>query len=217
MAIIFDLDGTIINSFDVHVRLVKEAMDEVVGNNKVPISLIRENIRFPSKHLFELVGKKTKIKLTPVQMKRIISSKDDKFDINQIKKIKFYPKARELLLLLKRRKAKFCIATSMNITEFSKIEPFIKLRDICTIITAPALKHEKPDPYIINKAMKAIKSKASETFYIGDAETDYLASKNAGTRFIGVNNPDLLEKGDMYFRDIKTLYSFIKKDYTDFL
>ena len=33
MAIIFDLDGTLINSFNVHVELIKNAIDEVLGKN----------------------------------------------------------------------------------------------------------------------------------------------------------------------------------------
>ena len=217
MAMIFDLDGTIINSFEVHVKLVKEAMDEVLGHDTIPISIIRKNIRLPSKELFLLIEKRLGIKISPVKMKKIIEIKDNKFDEDQIKKIKFYPKAKELLLLLKNKRAKFCIATSMNKTEFSRINPFIKIEELCDVVTAPALKHEQPDPYIINKAMRIIKSKVSETFYIGDAETDFMASNNAGTKFIGVNNPELFGKGNKYFKDINALYNFVRKDYSYFL
>jgi HAD superfamily hydrolase (TIGR01549 family) len=217
MAIIFDLDGTLINSFDIHIRLMKKSIDEIIGKDVIPLYLIKSYIRFPSKQMLSTLSKQLKIKITPVQMKNIIELKDKMFDKTQIRKIKFYPKAKDLLLLLKNKNAKFCIATSMNTEELGKVEPWIKLKGFCEIINSPALKHEKPDPYILKKAIKSLNSKKSETFYVGDAETDYEASKNAGIKFIGVNNPKLVDLGDMYFKDVKTLYTFIKTNYFDFL
>jgi hypothetical protein len=49
MAIIFDLDGTLINSFNVHTELIKKAMDEVLGKDTISAKFINENIKFPSK------------------------------------------------------------------------------------------------------------------------------------------------------------------------
>ena len=217
MAIIFDLDGTLINSFDVHIKLIKSAIDKVLGKDKIPLDFIKDNIRFPTKEMLNMASQNLGITITNKQMKEIIKLKDEKFKGDTIKKIKFYPKAKELLYFLKNSGIKFCIATSMNNEELNQIEPLFKLKDICEVVNSPALKHEKPDPYIINIALKTIKAKKNETSYIGDAETDYKASINAGVKFIGVNNLKLLDLGDMFFKDIKTLYNFIKKDYSYFL
>ena len=132
-------------------------------------------------------------------------------------KIKFYPGALQLIKFLKIKKIAFCIATSMNDEELAKIEPYFNLNSLAKVVNSPALKHEKPDPYVINKAIKLIKAERKKTFYVGDAETDYEASVNAEVKFIGVNNPLLKNLGYMYFKDIKSLLPFIKKNYLDFL
>ncbi len=215
MAIIFDLDGTLIDSFGVHYKLIKEAMDEILGKDLVPLEVIKENIRFPSKEMLNLLNKKFSLGLTNSQMFEIIRLKDEKFTDKYIKKIKFYPDAKNMLRFLKAKKIKFCIATSMNTEELNKVKPYLKLKYI-KIVNSEALKHEKPDPYIINKAIKILNVNKKNTFYVGDAETDYTASLNAKVKFIGVNNPDLKTRGAFYFKDIKSLFSFIKEGYRDF-
>ena len=105
----------------------------------------------------------------------------------------------------------------MNDEELAKVEPYLNLYSITKVVNSPALKYEKPDPYVINKAIELIKAKRKKTVYVGDAETDYEASVNAAVKFIGVNNPLLKNLGYKYFKDIKSLSSFIKKNYLDFL
>ena len=217
MAIIFDLDGTLINSFNIHSELIKEAIDKVIGKDSIPMQFIQKNIRFPSKKMLGIASQKYNLNLTPKQMKKIIKLKDELFTERYIKKIKFYPGVLQLIKFLKIKKIDFCIATSMNDEELAKIEPYFNLHSLAKIVNSPALKHEKPDPYVINKAIKLIKAERNKTFYVGDAETDYEASVNAKVKFIGVNNPLLKNLGYKYFKDIKSFLPFIKKNYLDFL
>ena len=217
MAIIFDFDGTLINSFNVHTELIKKAMDEVLGKDTISAKFINENIKFPSKKMLELAAKKYGINVTTRQMNEIITKKDAGFTAKYIKKIKFYPQSKNLIKFLKQKKIDFCIATSMNTEELKLVDPYLKLSSLSKIVNSPALKHEKPDPYVINKAIKLLKADRKKTFYIGDAETDYDASINARVKFIGVNNANLKNFGYMYFKDIALLYDFIKINYLDFL
>ena len=217
MAIISDLDGTLINSFNIHSELIKKSIDHVVEKNAIPMQFIQRNIRFPSKKMLEMASKKYDINLTNKQMKDIIKLKDEMFTEKYIRKIRFYPNALQLIRFIKNKKIGFCIATSMNDEELAKIGPYLHLRSLAKVVNSPALKYEKPDPYIINKAVKLINSNKKKTCYIGDAETDYKASVNAGVKFVGVNNPRLNGLGYKYFKDIKSLLSFIKKNYLEFL
>ncbi|MCW1294681.1 MAG: HAD family hydrolase [Candidatus Parvarchaeota archaeon] len=217
MAIIFDLDGTLINSFNVHSELIKKAIDRVIGKRSISLTFIQNNIRFPSKKMLGIASEKYGLNLTTKQMKDIIKLKDELFTEKYIKRIRFYPGALQLINFLKNKKINFCIATSMNDEELAKVEPYLNLYSITKVVNSPALKYEKPDPYVINKAIELIKAKRKKTVYVGDAETDYEASVNAGVKFIGVNNPLLKNLGYKYFKDIKSLSSFIKKNYLDFL
>jgi phosphoglycolate phosphatase-like HAD superfamily hydrolase len=217
MAIIFDLDGTLINSFNIHSELIKKAIDKVIGKNSIPIWFIQKNIRFPSKKMLEMMSQKYDLNLTDKQMKDIIKLKDEMFTERYIKRIRFYPGSLELIKFIKNKKIAFCIATSMNDEELAKVEPYLNLHSLARVVNSPALKYEKPNPYVINKAIKLIKAERKRTFYVGDAETDYEASVNANVKFIGVNNLKLKNLGYRYFKDIKSLLSFIKKNYLDFL
>lgn len=217
MAIIFDLDGTLIDSLKTHSELIKKATDKITGKDTLSMNFIENNIRFPSKKMLGLASKKYKLKLTGKEMGEIIKLKDEMFTERYIKRIKFYPGALKLLKFIKNKKISFCIATSMNDEELSKIDPYIKIKSLAKVVNSPALKYEKPNPYIINKAIKILKTSKKNAFYVGDAETDYKASLNAGVKFIGVNNPKLKSLGYMYFKDIESLLLFIKKNYFDFL
>lgn len=217
MAIIFDLDGTLINSLKIHSELIKKATDKLIGKNSVDIRFIKKNIRFPSKKMLSIMSEKYDLNLTDKQMEQIIKLKDKLFTEEYIKRIKFYPGATQLIKFLKNKKIDFCIATSMNNQELAKIGPTLNLHSIAKVVNSPALKYQKPNPYIINKALKLIKAERKRTVYIGDAETDYEASVNAGVKFIGVNNPLLKKLGYKYFKDLKSILPFIKKNYLDFL
>jgi HAD superfamily hydrolase (TIGR01549 family) len=217
MAIIFDLDGTLINSFNIHSELIKEAIDRIAGKKSVPMQFIQKNIRFPSKKMLGMASQKYDLNLTNKQMENIIKLKDKFFTEKYIKRIKFYPGALQLIKFLKNKKIDFCIATSMNDEELDKVEPYLNLHSLAKIVNSPALKYEKPNPYVINKAIKLIKAKRKKAVYVGDAETDYKASLNAGIKFIGVNNPKLKPLGERYFKDIKSFLLFVKKNYLDFL
>lgn len=217
MAIIFDLDGTLINSFEVHSELIKKATDRILGKNILPLRFIYNNIRFPSKKMLGIASDKYNLKLSNKQMEDIIKLKDAMFTKNYVKRIKFYPGSLQLIRFIKNKKIAFCIATSMNSEELSKVKPYLKLGSLAKIVNSPALKYEKPNPYIINMALKLLDADKKRAFYVGDAETDYAASVNAGVTFIGVNNPKLKKLGYKYFSDIKSLSSFIKRNYPVFL
>ena len=217
MAIIFDLDGTLINSFNIHSELIKEAIDRVTGKRSIPMEFIKNNIRFPSKKMLGIASQKYGLNLTNKQMKDIIKLKDELFTEKYIKRIKFYPGALQLIKFLKNKKIDFCIATSMNDEELAKVEPYLNLHSLSRVVNSPALRYEKPNPYVINKAIKLVKAERKRTVYVGDAETDYEASVNASVKFIGVNNPLLKNLGYKYFKDIKSLLLFVKKNYLDFL
>lgn len=216
MAIIFDLDGTLINSFGIHAELIKKAADSILGKGAISEEFINKNIKFPSKIMLKMVEKEQKTHISDRQMSAIIKLKDSLFTPRYIKKIKFYPGAVQMLRFLKNKNLKFCIATSMNGDELKKVNPFLKLDSLSEIVNAPPLKHEKPDPYIINKAIRLLDADRKKTFYVGDAETDYMASGNAKIKFIGVNNPSLKDKGYMYFRDTSSLSLFLKRNYRCF-
>lgn len=216
MAIIFDLDGTLIDSLSIHSELIKEAL-MIADKKPIPLSFIQKNIRFPSKKMLGIASQTYELNLTSKQMKDIIKLKDKLFTEKYIKRIKFYPGALQIINFLKNKKINFCIATSMNDEELAKVEPYLNLHYLANVVNSPALKYEKPNPYVINKAIKLIKAERKKTVYVGDAETDYEASMNAGVKFIGVNNPSLKNLGYKYFKDIKSLLSFIKKNYLDFL
>ena len=75
MAIIFDLDGTLVNSLNIHASSVKQGIDRVVGDGRVSYSFVRRNIRYPSSFLFKLIKNNLKINLSKEDEESILNEK----------------------------------------------------------------------------------------------------------------------------------------------
>lgn len=217
MGVIFDLDGTLINSINVHAKAMKKAMDTVLGKDTVPIGFVRANIRYPSSILFKRLKSVLGSKLNKHKIKRIMLIRDAHLTEHNIKKIKFFNGVSDLLEILSRNGITHCIATSMNTRELKKFIPALNLYSIAkTIVNSPHLRYEKPNPYILDRAVKICRMKRAHTYYIGDSPYDYLAAKRAGIHFIGVFNKKELGKHSSFCKDLVFLRQELERNLDKF-
>ena len=213
MAIIFDLDGTLINSLNAHAYSVKKGIDFVLGDKRVSYSFVRRNIRYPSSFLFKLIQSKLKIRLSKQEEEAILNEKRKAMSETGFRGVRLFSGVNDLFDLLKKEGIKFCIATSMPEKEIPILKTSKGLRILFTVpIFCPdKMEDEKPNPYVLNLAVEELNLDKSTSFYVGDSITDKEAARNAGIGFIGVFNKKLSDS-EMFFKNIVALERFIKKN-----
>ncbi len=211
MGIIFDLDGTLSDSLYFHSKFIKKVLDKELGANKVKLDVIKRHIRVPLNRFFPYLSIRYGLDLSAEECSRIMQLKDSYITPADVKRVKLFPGVLKLIKLLKHDAIKIAIATSMNSKELSMFIPSLKLHGISrTIINSPSFLKDKPNPYIINTAIKLTGMNKGRTVYIGDSIYDAEAAWRARVKFIGIHNPELAASS-LFFRDEYSLYHYIKK------
>lgn len=183
MILIFDLDGTLINSniahFNSFIKTFKRnkiiVTSEIKKTIKNMYGISSYNIL---KTLFKKKSEKEINKLKELRKKIVCKE--------EIENIKLIPHVKNFLKK-KQKENKLIIATSSD-KKFTELilKHFDLLKYFNLILTIDDVKKGKPNPEILNTAIKLIKGKKSEAIFFGDSIYDYESAKNAKIKFIGV-------------------------------
>jgi HAD superfamily hydrolase (TIGR01662 family) len=187
--ILFDLDGTLINTTDIilstFVDTFKHFMPELSIGEK-------ELTNFLGQTLFTTFGfyvdSKEKVD-EMVTYYRVLSNKkiEDKLEA--------FPKAKETIQYLKSKNIQVGVVTSkMHSVAKYHLELTHLFDDLDVLIGYEDTTKHKPDGEPILNALKALNAKPHSTVYIGDHENDMLAAKHAGVISCAVTySPRILE------------------------
>lgn len=173
---IFDVDRTLVDSYKPELETLKEALYVVTGN-VYSDDVMKKLTTLTTDEFFSSLG----IAKDSPMMK----------DINRYwgaflerRKILLFEGIRELLDELKMEGCFLGIATSRTEEELNELEELlecIQLFDV--VITSDKVKEPKPSPESINVIVDEYKLNREETIYVGDSESDSIASRNAGVLF----------------------------------
>jgi len=187
-AVIFDLDGTIIDSVGIYFKIV-DAVLERLGLPQVSTADLRdatENGEFDWKMIFPEEIKENKEEVIRNAWKIVEEIYPKMF----FEKVKLIPGAADVLTRVSEKGLKLAVVTSTpqkNMT--SKLKPLIESgisHLIREIITADDTTRKKPaaDPLI--ECNKRLGIATGKSVYVGDTRVDIKAGKAAGTKTIGV-------------------------------
>lgn len=178
--LIFDLDGTLIDSMPGHVRAFQKLYS--VRHIKVNLTEAKNLMGLPASEIIAHLNKKYHIKDNALNMRderrkyffEFIKNKD--ITIGGVKKT-----IKEL-----RKEYKTAIVTGSSRKSYlgSTDKEFQKLFDC--VVCVDDVKNAKPAPDELILAAKKLKAKPSECLMIGDSRFDQMAGKNAGMNSIGV-------------------------------
>jgi HAD superfamily hydrolase (TIGR01509 family) len=179
-AVIFDLDGTLINSLPYHFLAFKDL-------------LLEHNIRIDDSHLKKLIGLSTRNILA--ELKKKYKFKETVVDLREERRYHYFKflgerditfaGVKKVLRDLRLNK-KLAIATGSSRVTFahSTDKDFQEMFDV--VITINDVKNGKPHPEQLIKAAKKMKVKPSECLVIGDSIYDCMAAKAAKMDSVGV-------------------------------
>ena len=207
-AFIFDLDGTLIDSVDAHVRSWIHALKHI-GVNNVDESSIRKLVGLSGKDILLRLYGENILK----NYHRIRWIKDRAF-LNELKAggISLYPGVIKLLKYLKYSKCLIAIASStpnymlLHIADYLGLTNYVDL-----LVGGDEVLKGKPDPEIFIHTLKLLRVKASEAVVVGDTVYDIEPANKLMSTSILVNNPKLptSPKPTYYFRWIFELLHFL--------
>ena len=180
--IIFDLDGTLIDSSDDIAWAANKTL-LFMGHQEKDLDAIKEGIGWGVKTLLE--------RLMPEEDAEIIEHAREKFLEyyweHLVEKTVLYPGVRETITYFNGINKKMAVVTNKPIKFTERIlEEFDIARFFDVILGGDSLANRKPHPEPVEKVIGAVGAVKDKTVIVGDSPTDCETGKRAGIATIGV-------------------------------
>lgn len=184
-AVIFDMDGVIINSEPLHHKVEREIVEELGG--KLSDEEVASFVGTTDYNMWSKIKKKFNLELS---VEELIEMKKERF-MKEIDEIQLVPNFIDFMLSLYKKGYLMAIASSNNRKIVDTIvNKFQLYKYMKFIISGEEVKRSKPDPEIFLTAAKKMNVTPSDCIVIEDATNGVKAAKAAGMKCIGLKNTD---------------------------
>lgn len=180
--IIFDLDGTLLNTLDD----LKDSLNFALTKHGYEPRTLEEVRRFVGNGIGKLVERAVPLHTTEEDTEKCLATFKEHYNKNMQNKTRPYDGIMELLLNLNRFGFNLGIVSNKFDTAVKELakEYFGDIFNVA--IGESATVKRKPAPDSILTAINELDTDINKTVFVGDSEIDVQTAKNAGIRFIGV-------------------------------
>lgn len=180
--VIFDLDGTLLNTLDD----LRDSLNDILTKNGYEPKSIDEVRRFVGNGVRQLVRLSVPETCSEGAVDVILDAFKEHYKFNMRNKTRPYNGIMELLLDLTRYNYKLAIVSN-KFDAATKELANIYFGNLITVAIGETNEiRKKPAPDSIFEAVRELGSDLSHTVMVGDSETDVRTAKNAGITSIGV-------------------------------
>src|SRR5260370_14196105 len=181
-AALFDVDGTLVDSVDLHARAWQEAFAHF--GKRVPLEEIRAQIGKGGDQLLKVFFSQDELAR---RGEAIEAYRSDLYKRKYLKRVRPFPRVRELFEALRRRGVRIALASSAKGDELEMYERMLHIEDLIEAETsADDAERSKPYPDIFQAATKRLGSPdPRRTLAVGDSPFDARAAGRIGARTIG--------------------------------
>jgi HAD superfamily hydrolase (TIGR01509 family) len=179
-SILFDIDGTLVDSNDAHARAWVEAFAS--ENIHVEFGTVRRAIGMGGDKLMPAVASITED--SPIG-RRVAQMRQEIFKKKYLPQLRPFPGARELVAAIKQRGLDGVAASSAKQKELTALLEIAGVADLLDAATSSDDAEEsKPDPDIVHAALDRAKAPPGAAVMIGDTPYDIEAAARAGVATI---------------------------------
>ena len=179
---IFDVDGTLIDSNDAHARAWLQAFAEY--GMTVTHESVRRAIGMGGDKLMPVVAG---VEEDSPQGKKITERRKQIFKEAWLPRLRPFPGVRALIEHLKRKGFTLAVASSATEEELHSLLEVARVTDlISTRTSSDDADRSKPDPDIVTAAIKRVGCPKDRTVMVGDTPYDVEAATRAGIQIIGL-------------------------------
>ncbi len=208
-AVIFDVDGTLVDSNDGHARAWVDALAE--AGYQVPFERIRPLIGMGGDKVLPLVAG---LSSDDAKGKRIAERRDAIFAERYLPQVRPLPGAHDLLRRLYTEGFRLAVASSSKKDLLEGLLKLVGAEDVFEVMTSSDdVDSSKPDPDVVHVALERLREPAEEVVMIGDTPYDVEAAGRARVRAIafrsgGWKDPDLKDAIGIYDGPLDLLHHF---------
>ncbi len=180
--VIFDLDGTLLNTLED----LRDSLNEVLKQMGYTPKTIEEVRRFVGNGVRNLIRKSVPESVSEDELTAIMEIFKENYEHNMQNKTRPYNGIMELLLDLNRYNYKLAIVSNKYDSAVKELAKTYFGNLIPVAIGETQEIKRKPAPDSIFEAVKELGSDLDHTVLVGDSETDVQTARNAGIPCIGV-------------------------------
>lgn len=181
-AVILDVDGTLVDSNDLHARAWVDAFRE--AGRDVPFETIRPLIGMGGDNLLPAAAG---LSAEEEPGRSIAERRGAIFRERYLRRVTAFPAVRDLLKRMRADGLKLAVASSAKGDELGPLLEIAGAEDLVPARTsADDAESSKPDPDIVQAALRRIGARADEAVMIGDTPYDVEAAGRAGVGTIAL-------------------------------
>jgi HAD superfamily hydrolase (TIGR01509 family) len=181
-ATVFDVDGTLVDTVDLHARAWEDAFAK--WGKAVPFLEVRKQIGKGGDQLLPVFFTEEEIERFGEDL---TEWRFEHFQREYLPKAKAFPKTRDLFEALRDRGVKIALASSAKQEELDSYKKLANISDLCDAeTTADDVERTKPHSDVFEIALKKLNVPAEQAVAFGDSPFDAEAAGKIGLITIGV-------------------------------
>jgi HAD superfamily hydrolase (TIGR01509 family) len=182
-ALVFDLDGTLVDSVYQHVLAWHEALQQL--GIELSVWRIHRKVGMSGGLFAQALLRETEGELDEKRQEKLQKLHAEAYQ-QRTTRVQPLPGARRLLAHLTALEIPWAIATSGHLESAASTLAMLEIPDFIPVITRDLVPYAKPDPDLFLEAARRLQVEVTDTVVVGDSIWDLLAARRARTLGVGL-------------------------------